>query len=254
MSHFRLFFPLIMLSTPALFIVLWGWLTGAPGILRPLLGSLAAIAAYGVCIPLVGWDVVMSSWYSQLWAMGGFFVVFLGFGMPWVRASFAALPEPQPKAASLRPRKIELFPGAFAWPYVAWAGLVAWMAWKGMPKPIAWVGPAIGMIGLLIVRPCLEASVREPEPLGGPEPERIAARYEQFRRRRVYGMYWLTVVIALFSTISWTAAFHPRFGGIFGGLAGAAIGMYGALFGAWADAQRYLLRRQIAEMQAHSAG
>ncbi len=233
---------------PALFVVLWGWLTGAPGVLRPLLGCLAAIVAYGVSVWAFGLEIASSSVHSQFWSLGGFFTVFFVVAMPWVRASFAALPELARPAATLKPRRLELFRGAFVMPFVLWFALVAWLAARGMPQPLAWIGPAVGLLGLLLLKPCLQASVREPEPLGGADPDCIAERYAAFRKRRVYGLYSLTVIISLVSTVSWTAAFYPRWGGVAGGIGGATIGMYGALFGVWADAQRYLLRRQAAEM------
>jgi hypothetical protein len=108
-------------------------------------------------------------------------------------------------------------------------------AWRG---PLWWLGPLGGLGALLLLRFTLRLSVLEPEPLGGPDPTGLERRYALFRRKRVRGMYWLMVVLALVLTGGGRVALG-------GSILGAVIGLWGALFGTWADAQRYLLRRQL---------
>jgi len=58
-------------------------------------------------------------------------------------------------------------------------------------------------------------------------------------------MYWLIVTLALVVTGGWYAL-PAETGAWAGALAGTAVGVWGALYGTWADAQRYLLRRELA--------
>ncbi|MDH3591524.1 MAG: hypothetical protein OER88_06580, partial [Planctomycetota bacterium] len=209
-------------------------------------GTLVAMLGYGASVFLFGVEIASRPPHPQLWGMGGFFVVFLVLVMPWVRASFAALPEPKPGVASLKPRRLELFPGAFVWPYVAWAGIVVWLIVRGMRHPAGWVGPPLGLLGLLVLKPCLMATVREPEPLGDRAPEDMEKIYRKFRRRRVVCMYALAVLISLGATMGWALSPSAQWAGAAGALTGSLIGVYGGLFGVWADAQRYLIRRELA--------
>ena len=231
---FHVWFPPMMILAPAAFIGLWCLWTGVRGILPLLLATLGVLGLWGACALLFG----PGQHVTMPFAVGGFLGLFLGLAMPLVRRAFAALPD-GPRAASLKPRELRLFRGAFVWPYAAWAALTAWMLLAGGKGPLPWLGPLLGLVALLILKPCLRACVMEPEPLGGTDPEALAARYAAFRRRRTLFMYWMCVTIALFATASWGTS-------LAGAVAGPLIGMMGALFGTWADAQRYLLRRQLA--------
>lgn len=234
---FHVYYPPMMILAPAAFVGLWCWWTGVRGLLPMLLATLGVLAGWGVCAWLWG----PSPLITNLFALGGFFGVFFGFGLPLVRRSFKDLPE-GPRGASLKPRELRLFRGAFVWPYAVWAALTAWMFLAGSLARLAWLGPLLGLVSLLALKPVLRATVMEPEPLGGPDPDGLAAAYARFRQRRTRAMYWLCVSMALFVTASWGAFFGVFWGGA---VLGPMVGAFGALFGTWADAQRYLLRRQL---------
>lgn len=236
-------FPLFMLAGPLLMLLLWcGW-TGVRGVLPTALATVGFLVAYGVTSLLLSDDVVTSHSYYWPWGMVGFYLILFLVAVPTIHRAFSALPVAE-RGASLKPRRIELFRGAFVWPYGAWAALTAWVVLAKGGNPVAWLGPILGLVGLLILKPCLKASVREPEILGGEEPERLAAQYAAFRRRRVCFMYWLNIALLLCVTGAWGLVADAR-GGWIGGMLGAAIGLIGCIFGTWADAQRYLLRRQL---------
>jgi len=248
MSSFSVLFPAGMIVLPAFGLAFWCWLTNLRLPMKPMVATLVALLLFGLSWWLVGPRRAMQPWHTQLWGMGGFFAVFFGFVFPWIRRAFAELPQAE-GVASLRARALdaELFRGAWAGPWAAWLALVVAVAWRGTDL-LGWLSPVIGGAALAALRPILRVGVREPEPLGGPDPEALAERYARFRRRRLRFMYALFVGLALFLTAS------PLFGAVTPHLwgwnapvlLGPAIGLAGGLFGIWCDAQRYLLRRQLA--------
>jgi hypothetical protein len=230
-----------MLIAPALYVGWWCAWTGVRGNLTPLLGAtLLALVGFGASSLLLGPE---TPGHAQVWGICGFFVLFFPFGMPVVRRAFAGLAE-LPRGAALRPRRAELFRGAFVWPFVAWGALAAATVLWTSSRPLLWLGPALGLFGLVLLRLVLPWVAREPEPLGGPDPEGLARAYAAFRRRRVLTMYWMFVILSLCVTGSW-GAFAGLAAGWIGAILGTLIGIWGAAFGTWADAQRYLLRRQL---------
>lgn len=235
---FNVCFAAGMICAPVLFLALWCHWTGVSGLLRVLLATLGLLVAFGVGT----WIVQPAAFHPWYWAWGtvGLWVGILGFGVPFIRRAFRALPE-APRAASLKTRRVDLPRAAWTWPFVAWAVVTALVLVRG--GFLAWLGPVLGLGALVLLRWLLPRSVLEPEPLGGADPEGLERRYARFRRRRVRGMYWLMVVLALVVTgAGRLMAFEP---GWAGAALGSGIGVWGALFGTWADAQRYLLRLQL---------
>lgn len=240
---FAVIFPALMTVAPAAFLALWCAWTGLRGMRRTLLATLACLVAYGAYAAAMPAGTVASSALSMmLWGLVPCFGLCWGFVVPTIRAAVAALP-PVPRGARLATRRIELPRAAFVVPLAAWAALAAATALRG-DGWLAWVGPAAGLLGLAALPIALRFAVLEPEPLGGPDPTALAREYDAFRRRRVLGMYALFVVLNL--SVS-AATFLPKgtSGGVAGAAAGSILGLSGALFGTWADAQRYLLRRQL---------
>jgi len=235
---FNVTFVAGMICAPALFLALWCYWTGVRGLLRLLLATLGLLLAFGVSTWIVA-PAAFHPWYWA-WGMAGLWIGLMGFGVPFIRRAFRALPE-TPRAASLQTRRIEMPRAAWTWPFAAWAVLTTLVLLRGGFLP--WLGPVLGLGALVLLRFLLPRSVREPEPLGGADPEELARRYARFRRQRVRGMYWLMVALALAVTgAGRLLAFDP---GWSGAVLGCGIGIWGALFGTWADAQRYLLRLQL---------
>lgn len=237
------------LVTPLAFVELWCLLTGVRGTGRLRLATLGALAIYGGALALYGKEALAHPPVPTLVMMGGCWSLLLGFGLPLLRREFRALPD-VPRTASLRPRTLPLGPTAFLWPLGLWAALVAALLVVGPPPPLAWIGPALGLLSLLAAKPMLRIGLYEPETLGGPDPAALAQRYAAFRKTRILGLYVLIVAMSLVMTAS-AGAFllHPATGslaGWAGGIGGALIGLLGAFFGTWADAQRFLLRREQA--------
>jgi hypothetical protein len=96
----------------------------------------------------------------------------------------------------------------------------------------------MGLVGLIVLRVVMPIMAQEPEPTGGADPADLADRQRGFRRKRMLLMYALMVVLNLF------VAALPWLGGS-GAAAGCLIGLAGGLFGIWADARRYLLRKEL---------
>ena len=248
MEWFHIGFPALMLIMPAGSIALWCYLTGVRGLTRTMIATAVALAGFALSAVLLGPDVYRQSWFRNLWAMGGFFVLLWGFGMPVIRNAFQALPE-APRTISLKPRRVELFRGAFVWPFVAWAILSASLIWAPGAAWARCLGAGLGLLGLVLLRVVLPFMAQEPEPTGGPDPEGLAERQREFRRQRTLFMYWLMVILNLFVTgMAWLGLS----GAWVGAVGGSMIGLAGGLFGIWADARRYLLRKELAstEMQA----
>ncbi|MGQ0614934.1 MAG: hypothetical protein ACT4PV_14460 [Planctomycetaceae bacterium] len=251
-SHFNILFPALMIVAPALLVGLWCLWTGTRGLAPLLLATLLALCAFGGFALSAGPAVLAQPLVAPAWGMLPFFGLLWGFGLPVMRRAVHGLPPP-PKTASLRPRGLELFPGAFLWPLVAWAGLVAAQIAQGGSLLLAYLGPALGLGGLAYLRPMLRLGVLEPEPLGGTDPAALARAYARFRRRRTALLYWLCVTLSLGITASGLAfdgaGGAGTRGAMIGALGGAAVGVLGAVFGTWCDAQRYLLRLQASGAQ-----
>jgi len=239
---FYVLFPALMIVSPALLVGLWCLWTGARGLLPLLLATLAALGAFMGFALIAGPAALALPLVPQAWAMLPFFLLLWGFGMPVMRRAVLGLPPP-PKMASLRPRTLDLFPGAFLCPLAAWGILMAIQIVRGGSLLLDYLGSALGLGGLLVLRPLLRLGVMEPEPLGGADPAALAGAYARFRRRRTLLMYWLCVTLSLFISGS-GLAFRGASGALIGAFGGAAIGVLGALLGTWCDAQRYLLRLQ----------
>lgn len=235
--------PAAMIASPLLFMGLWCYWTGVrKGLLRLAVVTLGTLLAFAGSAWLFWPEGTHSQLHLMFWSMGAFWIVLWGFATPMIRNAVRALPEVDP-AASLRPRRVELFPGAFVWPYFVWGGLVAWLLLSMEFRWIRLLGPALGLVSLLLLPKGLRLAAQEPEPLGGDNAESLAAEYAKFRDRRVRTMYWMFVVLALGVSGAWhVLPLHP---GWSGALFGVVLGCWGALFGTWADAQRYLLRRQL---------
>ncbi len=244
MSWFDVLFPAGMIVTPALFMGLWCYWTGVGGMRPILLATLVALLAFGASSYLLGPELAGTQLHRMLWGMGGLFALLWGFGVPMIRRAVGGLPE-LPRGAVLKPRHVELFRGAFVWPFAAWAVLAGGIFVAGPRTPFVWVFPACGLLTLFVLRWSIGLKVAEPEPLGGPDPEELARQYAAFRRRRVLTMYWMFVVLGLLVTSGWLAFPTGAHAAWIGSIGGCAIGVWGAVFGTWADAQRYLLRRQL---------
>lgn len=240
MSAYDLLYPALMTVFPLLFLGLWHWWTRAADLRALGVATLAALLLFG----LIAWllpGLAGHPLFTSFWSMGALMALLWIFAIPAIRRAFAALPA-EVRTASLKPRRVELPLAILAAPWAVWLGLVLWMLGHGGHGARAWIGAGAGLLTLALTSICLPAMVREPEPLGGPDPEALARRYEQFRRRRILTMHVLMSALALFVTASGTRLS----GGEAAGLGGALLGVAGALFGSWADAQRYLLRRQQA--------
>jgi hypothetical protein len=239
----------VALVSPLLFVELWCLWTGVRGAGPIRVATLVALALFGGVVFLVGKDAIARPPVPTLVIMGGAWTLLFGFGVPLLRREFRAIPE-APRSASLRPRTLPFGPAAFRLPLLAWAAIVAALVVAGPPPPLAWIGPALGLASLLLAKPMLRIGLYEPEPLGGPDPAALADRYAAFRRTRLVGLYVLVVAMSLVMTASGGVFLLAResdpWTGWAGGLGGACIGLLGALFGTWADAQRYLLRREQA--------
>ena len=237
MEWFRLGFPVFMLIAPAGGVCLWCYLTGVRGMRRILLPTLFAVVAFVVVTALAGPSAYRQPWYTNSWSMGGFFTLLWVFGMPILKGAFRALPE-APRTVSLKPRRMELFKGAFVWPFVAWAVIAASLAWAPGPLWMKLLCAGMGLVGLIVLRVVMPLMAQEPEPTGGADPEGLAERQRGFGRQRTLFMYVLMVGLNLFiAAMPWlgnSAAF-----------AGGLIGLSGGLFGVWADARRYLLRKEL---------
>jgi len=240
---FDVLFPALMVVAPAAFTGLWCLWTGVGGLRPLLLATLGTLLAFGAFGLLLGPAWLARPWVRQAWALVPLLALLWGFGVPLLRRATRSLPAP-PKAASLRPRTLALFPGAFLWPFAAWAALLAALLLRGATSPWAFLGPALGLAGLVALRPLLRLGLLEPEPLGGPDPGALAEAYARFRLRRTRLMYALMVALAL-GVSSPGVTFGDAAGGAAGAAAGAAFGALGALLGTWCDAQRYLLRLQL---------
>lgn len=237
------------LAAPLVFVEFWCFLTGVRGSGRLRLATLLALALYGGAVLAFGKDALARPPVPTLVMLAGCWGLLWGFGVPLLRSEFQALPA-APRSATLRPRALPLSTSAFVAPAVAWAAIVAALVVLGPPPPLAWIGPVLGLVQLLVAKPLLRVGFYEPEPLGGADPAALAGRYDAFRRRRIRGLYALLVTMSLSVTASaglfFLAPPQGSLGGWIGGFGGAAIGLLGALFGTWADAQRYLLRREQA--------
>jgi len=236
--------PAFLIAATPLFMVLWAYWTGMwRGVGRMVVAALALLGVFTLASFLApGW-LQTNFLFNFAFGFGGLWALLWGIWIPAMRRALADLPE-LPRGALLKPRRLEFFKGAFVWPYVAWAAIVAWQFASGDRAWFVWFGPAAGLVGLVMLRPCLRLGVQEPEPLGGPDPEGLARRYEEFRRRRTRTMYWMFLALSLFVTGTWRVfPLHP---GWLGAILGVGFGIWGALFGTWADAQRVLLRRQLA--------
>jgi len=240
MVWFYVVFPALMIVAPALFTILWCLWTGVRGTRPLLLATLVVLLGFGASACVA--NPAHPAHYMS-WAMGGFWLLHLGFAMPLMRRASLDWPA-LPHGASLSPRRVELFRGAFVWPLGAWAILAAVTLIAAGDRPLAWLNPALSLGILLFLPRWLRALVAEPEPLGGADPDGLAQRYEVFRHNRVRMMYWLIVTLALLVTGGWYAL-PTETGAWAGALAGSAVGVWGALYGTWADAQRYLLRREL---------
>lgn len=238
MNTFAILYPALMIAAPALFTGLWCLWTGVRAMRRILLATLAVLVGFALSAWLLGPERTRHPLHFQLWGLGGLMLLVWGFAVPDMRRAFAALPA-APRGASLRPRQPDLFPGAFAWPAAVWVGLVAWLLVRGSMTLLLWVGPLLGGATLLATRFLLRLAALEPEPIGGRDAEGIARRYREFRSRRVRGLYWMSLSLALLATAG------PLLPSAGYAIAGSALGVLGALFGTWADAQRYLIRRQL---------
>ncbi len=238
MNTFAILYPALMIAAPALFVGLWCLWTGVRAMRRILLATLGMLIAFALSAWLLGPERTRHPLHFQLWGLGGLMLLVWGFAVSDIRRAFAALPA-APRGASLRPRQPDLFPGAFAWPGFAWISLVVWLAMRGGMTLLLWIGPALGGATLVATRLLLRLAAIEPEPLGGRDAESLARRYGEFRRRRVRGLYWMSVSLALLVTAG------PLLPSMGSAIAGTALGVLGALFGTWADAQRYLIRRQL---------
>ena len=237
MDWFHLGFPVFMLIVPAWGIGLWCYLTGVEGARRVLIPTLLAVVGFAGVTAAVGPDIYRQEWYGTLWAMGGFFALFWGFGMPILQGAFKALP-PAPRVVSLKPRRMELFRGAFVWPFAAWAAIAGSLVWAPGPVWMKLLCAGMGLVGLGVLRVVMPLMAQEPEPTGGADPVGLADRQRVFRRKRMLFMYVLMVVLNLFvGAMPWL--------GISAGFAGSLIGLSGGLFGVWADARRYLLRKEL---------
>ena len=139
-----------------------------------------------------------------------FWTIMLAFGFPFIRKHMRELPA-VPRGASLKPRRVELFPGAWVWPFVAWA-LLTVLVFVGEWRPLTWLGPLLGLGALVGARYGLRYVVLEGEPLGGDDPEALARQYERFRKRRVKTMYWLMVVLVL---VIFIGTLFPFLSGLF---------------------------------------
>jgi len=243
MIAFQLLFPASMIVMPALLFGLWCRWTGVRAARPILVATLALLAGYAALAFLATDLVLRSQPLRTAFSLASFMGLIWIFAVPGMRRAVAALP-PAPRAASLRRRDVTLPRFAWSAPAAAWAAIVAWLALGGARSPLWWVGAVVGGVGLVLLRVLLPRMVLEPEPLGGPDPEALARRYEEFRTRRVRGMYWLMVPIQLLVAASGALPITST-GGAIGGLLGGFGGLLGALFGTWADAQRYLLRRQL---------
>ena len=241
MAGFYVVFPALMIVAPALFTLLWCLWTGVRGTRPLLVATLVILLGFGASAYVA--DPAYPAHYMG-WAMGGFWLLHLGFAMPLMRRANLDWPV-LPHGASLSPRRVELFRGAFVWPLGAWAILAAVTLIAAGDRPLAWLNPALSLGILLFLPRWLRAVVAEPEPLGGADPDGLAERYEVFRHSRVRTMYWLIVTLALLVTGGWSALPNEN-GAWAAALAGSAVGVWGALYGTWADAQRYLLRRELA--------
>jgi hypothetical protein len=233
---------------PLALLELWCAWTGAGERARTRWLTAAVLGALLAAWALLGSSALARPPAPTLVTMAGLWIPLLGGVVPAIRAAVASLPE-APRQASLRPRVLPFGPVAFVLPVVAWAAIVFAVALAGPPPPLAWVGPAVGLALLVPLRRMLRFGLYEPEPLGGADPSALAARYDAFRRTRIRGLYVLGVGIPLLATASaaaWLLPGAPGLRGWAGGIAGAAVGLAGALFGTWADAQRYLLRREQA--------
>jgi hypothetical protein len=237
MEWFRLGFPVFMLIAPAGGVSLWCCLTGVEGARRVLLPTLLAVVGFASVTAAVGPYVYRQTWYTNLWSMGGFFALFWGFGMPIIQGAFKALPV-APRIVSLKPGRMELFRGAFAWPFAAWAAIGASLVWAPGPVWAKLLCAGMGLIGLIVLRVVMPIMAQEPEPTGGADPIGLADQQRIFRRKRMLLMYVLMVVLNLFvAAMPWL--------GISAAFAGGLIGLSGGLFGVWADARRYLLRKEL---------
>lgn len=241
---FYIGFPLAMMIAPMLAIVAWCLLTGVRGVMPILLATLVALVGFGISASVT--DPARPVHYT-LWGTGVFFVLFFVFGLPITVNAFRSLPE-TPRGAALTTRRLEMFRGAFVWPYVAWALVTASLFLADVPG-IVWICPAVGLVGLLVLKRGLQASMREPEPLGGADPDGMAERWAAFRRRRVLFLYWMSVVLSLLATSGWLLGLGDRPAMWIGATVGPLIGLAGGAFGVWADAQRYNLRRQLAGIE-----
>jgi hypothetical protein len=137
---------------------------------------------------------------------------------------------------------MEFFAGAFVWPFVAWAAIGASLVWAPGPLWAKLLCAGMGLVGLIVLRVVMPLMAQEPEPTGGADPGGLADRQRDFRRKRTLLMYALMVILNLFVTGM------PWLGGS-GAWAGGLIGLSGGLFGVWADARRYLLRKELASAQ-----
>jgi len=243
MFWFHVLYPAFMLLCPALFLGLWCYLTGVNGMRPILVATLVAVSAFALCVLLLPSVVTANFLFVQAWGMGGFFALLWGYGIPVIRRAVAELPD-APRVVSLRPRKVDLSRGALVLPFVAWLLLAASLLFAPQRSWLIWIGPAVGLIGLLVLRRVLPYVVQEPEPSGGSDPEGLARRQAEFRRTRTHTMYWMMVLLNLLCTaMGWLGG---EAGAWIGAGAGCSIGIWGAAFGTWADARRYLLRKELA--------
>jgi hypothetical protein len=87
------------------------------------------------------------------------------------------------------------------------------------------------------------AALMEPEPMDAKGSQELSDLYQQYRQRRVRGLFWLLAVglpliFGLFFSLSiWLPHLQSQIGLVFG-LLGSLIGIAGAIFGSWMTMER----------------
>lgn len=99
-------------------------------------------------------------------------------------------------------------------------------------------------VGWLFLVPMIQrTALMEPEPMDAKGSQELSDLYQQYRQRRVRGLFWLLAVglpliFGLFFSLSiWLPHLQSQIGLVFG-LLGSLIGIAGAIFGSWMTMER----------------
>jgi hypothetical protein len=265
---FNFVFPIVMISSPLLFVLLFRPRlkiptddTAALDKIRKLTSALWAATLVSLTASITAQVLFTSSpaastAVSFLWML--FFPLWFGLVMPIVATKYPTMSTPHAqgvptRSASLRPRGVDLSVSRLAWilTWGVWLVGVAVLGWSiQQPRDgvhiTAYFTPAsfhmITAVMLAIGPWILRSLAREAEPWDDAGSAELAEGYRALRQFRVRTMFYLMFVgFAVGSTALTCATAWGVSGamlGIAGGVVGTTLGIAGGVFGTIAGIRR----------------